>query len=232
MTVVLAVKNADGLVVGADSQVTDKARDMSYPAQKLHPLGESGAWGGSGARSVLLDLEKIFAASAATILEAEDVGRAIQERVLPVLRHHYDTFIEHVPGEDSGGTPSAYVLAAGYTADQEPFIVEITPNGMIGRYEDIGFHAVGSGAPMAHQAGTLLAHFNMAHRTVEHGVVAIVRVLDALTTTAPSVGGELNVTRITPDGATPLEPDEIDEARQRASRWRDLEQKALDDLFD
>jgi proteasome beta subunit len=230
MTVVLAIKNTDGVVIGSDSQVTDKAREMSYPAQKLHPLGEHAAWGGSGARSVLLDLEKVFEASAAAILESDNVGRAIQERVLPVMRHHYDTFISNVPGEEGGGTPAAYVLAAGYASDA-PFIIEITPNGMIGHYEDIGFHAIGSGAPMAQQAGTLLAHFNLHERSVDYGVVAMVRVIDALSITAPSVGGDLSIARITLDGTTHLAVEEIDEARERVKRWTAAEQKALDKLF-
>ena len=43
MTVVLALRCADGLVLAADSQVTDSARGMSYPSQKLHPFGETAA---------------------------------------------------------------------------------------------------------------------------------------------------------------------------------------------
>jgi 20S proteasome alpha/beta subunit len=54
VTVVLALKCADGVVLGADSQITDSDRGLSYPAQKLHPFGETAAWGGSGARAVLL----------------------------------------------------------------------------------------------------------------------------------------------------------------------------------
>lgn len=115
MTVVLSVVCSDGLVVGADKQITESDRGLSYPAHKLHALGEHAAWGGSGARSVLKDLEKIFAESAGSILESDDVGRSLQERVLPVLRHHYQNFIEDVPGERAGGGPSAYVLAAGYS---------------------------------------------------------------------------------------------------------------------
>lgn len=230
MTVVLSLVCSDGLVIAADTQVTDSGRGMSYPAQKLHPLGDHAAWGGSGARSVLLDLEHQFSESAGAILQSEDVGRALQERIIPVLRHHYEHFIADVPGEQSSGTPSAYVLAAGYTGER-PWIVEVNPNGMVSRYEDIGFHAIGSGAPMAQQAGALLAHFRMTERKVDYGVVAAVRVLDALSQTAPSVGGAFDVCRIVPDGAQHLEDKEIDKVRAHVDRWTDLEQRALDDLF-
>lgn len=52
MTVVLALRCADGIVLGSDSQITDSARGLSYPAQKLHPFGDTAAWGGSGSRAV------------------------------------------------------------------------------------------------------------------------------------------------------------------------------------
>jgi proteasome beta subunit len=231
VTVVLAVRCADGIVMGADTQVTDSDRGMSYPARKLHALGDTAAWGGSGSRAVLTELEQIFADRAAAILESDNVARELQDRMLPVLRHHYDTFIADVPGEDSTGTPSAYVLAAGY-AHGDPFIVEINPNAMVSRYEDIGFHAIGSGAPMAQQAGVLLAHFDMRERGVDYGVVAIVRVLEALRVTAPTVGGEINVGRITPDGAHHLDSDDLDRVRRQVTRWAELEHQALDALFD
>jgi 20S proteasome alpha/beta subunit len=230
MTVVLSMRCQDGLVMAADSQITEGSSNVSFPAQKLHHLGQGAAWGGSGARAVLYDVEKIFDEQAAAICEADDVGRALQERVIPVLRHHYEHFIEDVPGATKGSTPSAYVLATGYTGDV-PFMIEINPNGMVSRYEDVGFHAVGSGAAMAQQAGALLAHFRMTEHAVDHGVVAAVRVLDALARTSPSVGGPLDVCRITPDGAHHLTEEEIAGVRTQVERWAELEKRALEELF-
>lgn len=230
MTVVLAVRCEDGLVLGSDSQVTESDRGMSYPAQKLHPLGEHAAWGGSGARSVLHDLEVGFEAEAEEIVGSRDVARALQERIVPVLRHHYDLFIATVPGEEAPGTPSAYVLAAGYSHG-EPFIVKVDPSGLVGRYEDLGFHAIGSGAPMAQQAGALLGHFQMMTRDVDYGVLAMVRVLDALTTSQPMVGGPINVARITEEGARHLDEEEIEEVRGHVERWEQADRHTLDTLF-
>jgi proteasome beta subunit len=231
VTVVLSMLCADGIVIASDSQITEGDRAVSYPAQKLHQLGDGAAWGGSGARSVLLDLEKDFESSSAAILESDDIGHALQERVIPVLRHHYDNFIADVPGEEGAGGPSAYVLAAGYSRG-EPFIVEINPHGMVSRYEDIGFHAIGSGAPMAQQAGVLLAHFQMSEREVDFGVIAVLRVLEALELTSPSVGDPFSVAKITPEGAEHLDEDQLEQARKDLQRWEQLEQEALDGLFD
>ena len=230
MTVVLSVVCEDGVCIGADTQVTDSDRGMSYPGQKLHEMGRHAAWAGSGARSVLGDLETIFAEQADAICASTDIGRALQERTLPVLKHHYENFIPDVPGEKLEGGPSAYVLAAGWAPDG-PWIVEVNPSGMVSRYENIGFHAIGSGAPMAQQAGALLSHFDMVDRSVRHGVVGLVRVLDALTTTSPNVGLQIDVATITAEGAHHLSDEEIAQARDDVARWRALEQKALDDLF-
>lgn len=229
MTVVLALRCADGVVLAADSQVTDSARGLSYPAQKLHPFGATAAWGGSGARAVLMELEEDFADGAEAVLASDNVGRAVQERVVPLLRHHYGTFIEQVPGGGSAATPATYVMAAGY-ARGEPFIVDIDPHGLIGRYEEAGFHAIGSGSAMAQQAGALLAHFQMTERDVDHGVLVAVRVLDALRLTSPSVGGPVDVYRLTPERADELSEDDIERVRDRVRRWAELEREALDRL--
>lgn len=230
MTVVLALRCADGVVVASDSQITDPGRGLSYPAQKLHPLGDHAAWGGSGSRAVLHDLEQIFDSEPDAIVEAPDIGHALQARVLPVLEQHYKNFIEDVPAGKPGATPATYVLAAGY-ANGNPFIVDIDPHGLIGHYEEIGFHAVGSGSPMAQQAHALLAHFGMSRRSVDYGVVAALRVLDALDASSPSVGGPMDVCRITPEGARHLDEEAVAEVRRSVQRWTELEQRALDDLF-
>lgn len=231
MTVVLALRCADGLVMASDSQITDPARGVSYPAQKLHALGERAAWGGSGSRAVLYDLEQIFDAEADAIVEAPDIGHALQQRVLPVLERHYKNFIAEVPGGKPGATPSTYVLAAGY-ADGKPFIIDIDPHGLIGHHEETGFQAVGSGSPMAQQAHALLTHLHVSGRSVEHGVVAALRVLDALDTSSPSVGGPMDLCRIRPDAAHHLTEDEIEQVRDDVKRWIELEQRVLDELFD
>jgi proteasome beta subunit len=232
MTVVIALRCADGLVMGSDSQVTDPGRGLTYPDQKLHPLGTHAAWGGSGSRAVLHDLKQILGSEPDSILQSDDIGRALQARAVPVLRHHYEHFIEDVPAEKSGGaTPATYVMAAGYSGDQ-PFIVDIDPHGLIGRHESVGFQAIGSGAPMAQQAYTLMENFTMSDRGVDHGLMGVLRVLDALAVSSPSVGGPMDLCRITPEEAHHLDPDEVDEVRRHVQRWKEREQEVLDGLFD
>jgi 20S proteasome alpha/beta subunit len=231
VTVVLALRCANGLVLASDSQITDPGRALTYPAQKLHTLGRRAAWGGSGSRAVLYDLEQIFTEEPDSVLEAKNVGHALQARILPVLKHHYENFIPDIPGKETAGTPATYVLAAGYSGD-EPFIIDVDPNGLIGHYEETGFQAVGSGAAMAQQAHALLSQLGMSERDVEYGVVAALRVLDALDASSSSVGGPMDICRITPDEAKHLSEDEVEDVRRQVKRWTELEQEALDALFD
>jgi 20S proteasome alpha/beta subunit len=231
MTVVLALRCANGVVLASDSQITDPGRGLTYPAQKLHPLGARAAWGGSGSRAVLYDVEQVFTDEAEAIVEAKNIGHAIQARVKPILEHHYENFIAEVPGQENAGTPATYILAAGYLGDQ-PFIVDLDPNALIGHHEETGFQAVGSGAAMAQQAHALLTHFQMAERDVDYGLVAALRVLDALDASSPSVGGPMDLCRITPDeGAQHLTVEQVDGVREQVGRWVGLERRALDELF-
>lgn len=85
---------------------------------------------------------------------------------------------------------------------------------------------------MAQQADALLANFRMIERGVDYGLVAALRVLDALDASSPSVGGPMDLCRITADEARHLDPEAIDDVRDLVSRWFKLEEYALDTLFD
>ncbi len=230
MTVVLALRCADGIVVASDSQITDPARGVSYPAQKLHPLGKHAAWGGSGSRAVLYDIET--ALRCRTGRGGRVAGRRARAAVAGAadLQASLRQLHCRCAGVEARRDPATYVLAAGY-AGGKPFIVDLDPHGLIGHHEETGFQAVGSGAPMAQQAYALLANFQMSQRGVDYGVVAALRVLDALDATSPTVGPPMDICRITPEGAQHLDPDEVEEVRGLVVRWSELEQRAIDELF-
>lgn len=72
----------------------------------------------------------------------------------------------------------------------------------------------------------------MVEIPVDYGVLAAVRVIEALTVTPPSVRLEVDVARITPAGATHLEQTEADAVRNHVERWISAEQELLDALMD
>jgi len=57
-------------------------------------------------------------------------------------------------------------------------------------------------------------------------------VLEALDKTSPSVGAPFSVACIREEGAHHLDEKEIAKAQKDVQRWCDLEQEALDKLFD
>jgi proteasome beta subunit len=83
---------------------------------------------------------------------------------------------------------------------------------------------------MARQAGALLAHFQMSDRDVDHGVLVAVRVLDTLKITSPSVGGPVDVYRLTADDAAALSEEDVERVRGRVKHWEALENEVLDRL--
>jgi proteasome beta subunit len=66
---------------------------------------------------------------------------------------------------------------------------------------------------------------------VEYGVLAVVRVLDALKTSQPMVGGPLNIVRITSEGAHHLDDDEVEEVRSHVTRWQEADMETLDSIL-
>ena len=113
--------------MASDSQITDGGR-VELPCAEAAPPRLARRVGRLGSRAVLYDVEQIFNAEADTVVEAKDIGHALQERLLPVFKHHYANFIQDVPGQKSAGTPATYVLAAGYSGDV-PFIVDLLQTG-------------------------------------------------------------------------------------------------------
>ena len=119
---------------------------------------------------MLYDVEQIFNAEADAVVEAKNIGHACRTGAAGAQTSLRELHPGRA-GAGSGRHARHLRLAAGYTGDV-PFIVDLDPNGLIGHHEEIGFQAVGSGAPMAQQAHALLAHFRMTERDVDYGVVA------------------------------------------------------------
>ena len=61
-------------------------------------------------------------------------------------------------------------------------------------------------------------------------MLVAVRVLDALRTTSPSVGGPVDVYRITPEARRLLSERDIAKVRKRVVRWQEAENDLLDTL--
>ena len=228
MTVVLALRCADGVVLGSDSQITDSARGLSYPAQKLHPFGDTGGVGWQRlAGGAVRPRAAVRRAAPRPCSARRTSGTPCRSGSCRCCAATTTSSSREVPGEKQSGRharpPTCWSPG---TPAGSPFIVDIDPHGLIGRYEEVGFHAVGSGSAMAQQAGALLAHFRMTERDVDYGVVAAVRVLDTL---RDHLTEHRRPDRRLPDhrrgGAHALSEKDIARVRKQVERWAELERR-------
>ena len=64
------------------------------------------------------------------------------------------------------------------------------------------------------------------------GCAAVLRVLQALDLTSPSVGDTFSLCRIDADGAHHLSDEDIEQVSEDVRRWEDAEQTVIADIFD
>jgi proteasome beta subunit len=56
MTIVIALRCLDGLVMAADSQSTESAGNVRRTVDKIFPLSTRSVWGGSGSGQVIREM--------------------------------------------------------------------------------------------------------------------------------------------------------------------------------
>jgi hypothetical protein len=85
---------------------------------------------------------------------------------------------------------------------------------------------------MAQQAGSLLSHFNLTDRSMRFGCAAVLRVLEALDLSSPTVGKPFSLCRIDRDGAHHLSDKEIEQVTKDVRRWEEAEQAVIAKMFE
>jgi hypothetical protein len=72
----------------------------------------------------------------------------------------------------------------------------------------------------------------LTERSLRFGCAAVLRVLQALDLTSPSVGEPFSLCRIDAEGAHHLGEEEIEEIGDLVRRWEEAEQAVIADIFD
>lgn len=236
MTVVIALRCSDGLIVASDSQGTESGSAVHettrHQVRKVYCVGERAAWGASGLASVITDLGPKLDGVHRSIAQTSDPCSTYVAPVRQVLKTHYDRYLEMPDGQRSS-SPASSFLAAGYGKEDEPYIVEVDPNCTASRYDELGFHSIGSGAAFARMAQALMAHFRVRESPLSHGLLVAYRVLDAVIhTSAFGVGGPIQMAVVTPlEPARILEEVELDEIASQVGLWQELERETLEDFL-
>lgn len=236
MTLVIALCGTDGVIMASDSQTTEDTGGVRWDIEKLFQMSDHGVMGGSGLHAALADIREAVASQREALNKMEsskDVAQSLVSIIRPILLKHYERFIPDVPGDPGRAVPVTDVLAAGFTKERGPWILEIDRRCLCTNYEEQrGFHAVGSAAGFAQLAIALMAHFAPKERPIEHGRLIAYRTMRvAVDTAAQGVGGEIQMWEVTEEAARRLSADEVAEIETAVGGWEEAERNALDELM-
>jgi proteasome beta subunit len=226
VTVVLAVRCADGVVLGSDSQGTDTSGGNIAVAtrstvQKLFPLGTHIAWGATGGAGIIQRFAHFCRA-----IDQQQLDRPVEE-LRATLRASQSQLQRQVQQEIIAGqqVPQLGVLFAGFTAGR-PWILEVTPAGEDTEYPDS--YAIGSGGVFARQAMASVAHYDLPNRNLSEAQVIVWRALDdCIEAAAFGIGRPIWLYVVTEDGASSLPANEWRAVGDSVNTWKEAERDSL-----
>jgi 20S proteasome alpha/beta subunit len=225
MTLVLAIRCRDGVVLASDGQVTTDAagQPTKQPARKLFDMGGAIAWGAAGSLGLQQTLGNRLAALDGALRDPPALRDALAGAVIPIQQQALHDYVPQ-PGSDPPDLSCIFC----WCQQRRPWILSIPRTG-----SDHQFHprysAIGSGDIFADFAMASVAHLEPAALGLEHAkMVAYKAIADAIEVAAVYVGPPIQMYVITPrDGARPVPRDEIEggladsvdawKARQRES---------------
>lgn len=218
-TVVAALKFKGGVVVAADSQVSDPVVQVRWPMEKLdrvaaHPLvvGFSGAGGqGARARQALGD-----AGFRTTTFEKRDRVQTMIENTLHPIYDHISKISRPPPGADVYAV-ALTGLAAFMSAD-EPYILECELNGGTCFHEY--FHALGSGGNTAYAVFRTLGGPKLAGIEEAKALMAMLRIMrTAIGVDFVGVSEPISVFVLNTSGVRRLTEDEVQAHLEAVDEW-------------
>lgn len=229
MTLVVAMRATDGVIMASDSQSTEATGAAKTTVDKVFPLTEMSVAGCSGMGQMCTEIKRNCAGLPNR--PVHEMGEALVSRFHPVVSQHYSRYIPTVPGLGAGSN-AAFILAAGRDPDGTPWIIEIDPHCQYTHYEVKGFHAIGSGAEGAQHAIAVLSHFQVQNNPIDYGLMVMTRVMDSVVATAAySVGPPIKIWVVDKDGPRQLSEPEIEKQRSSVHNWEAAERDALEQLY-
>jgi proteasome beta subunit len=228
VTIVIALRCADGVIMASDSQGTEASGNVRFPVEKVFQLHSRAVAGGSGAHQVIADIRTDLT-SLSTVLETStDLDQSLMGRIRPILHKHYSAHID--PPNQQPTSPATSILTCGLDGQGNPWIIEIDHSCTCTHYEQRGFHAIGSGAGFAQVANLLMAHFQAKDRPIEHGKLIAYRTVNSvIEASAFGVGGPVQMWTVDAGGVHQLSDDELVAIKDSVGGWEELERAALDE---
>ena len=228
-TVIIALRYADGIVIGADSQASDTNANVRWPVRKLHQvkswplvLGFAGSLGISD--KALTDIES-FGWKTTTFGKFERVRRAIEGKVQP----HYVTIRANmVPSQlyahVIGSLGMLGLVACG--AGDGPQILELEASGDTCTHDY--FHAIGSGAQTAYAVWRTIGGRDLATLDERRALHVTLRILETCVDVEMSgVSGPFSIFVVSPLKTRTVSNSELDPHKQMIHEWRRRELSLL-----
>jgi 20S proteasome alpha/beta subunit len=208
MTLVLAIRCREGVVLASDGQATSDAagQPTRQAVQKLFDLGGRIAWGAAGSVGLQQALVECLDRERDRVLEAEDPRAALVETVIPIQQRALRDFVPH-PGAQA---PDLACVFCWVDAGGEPRIFSVPRTG-----SDHQLHerhaAVGTGDIFADFAMVSVEHLGTPDLSLEQAkMVALKAIADAIDVAAIYLGPPIQMAVVTARGVAEVPKAEIE----------------------
>jgi 20S proteasome alpha/beta subunit len=149
LTLILAIRAKDGIVMASDGQATEVGGDQptKLTTQTIFPVHKNALWGGAGDGGAIDEVKLLIDA-----LQPSKAGNhstlceAFTEKIFQVNHPRWERFRKM--GLPSSKDPTATALMVQYEGDV-PHIVEFEIHGAACKYDKHGYQAIGSGSNLA-----------------------------------------------------------------------------------
>ena len=208
MTLVLALRCRDGVVLASDGQATSDAagQPTRSPVRKLFVAGGRLAWGAAGSVGLQQALEEALARREDVLAEADDPRPLVVDALVPIQQRALRDYVPH-PGTQP---PDLACVFCWCDHDGAPRIFSVPRTGSDHQLHD-GHAAVGTGDIFADFAMASIAHLGTPGLDLERAkMVALKAISDAIDVAAVYLGPPIQMVAVTPEGVHEIPRTELD----------------------
>ena len=229
MTLVLAIRCREGVVLASDGQATTDAagQPTRLEVQKLFEVGGRIAWGAAGSVGLQQALADRLADEEDAVLAQPDPRGALADAVIPIQQRALRDFVPH-PGAQP---PDLACVFCWLDGDGSPRIFSIPRTGSDHQLHD-GHAAVGTGDIFADFAMVSVAHLGTPSLTTEQAkMVALKAIADAISVAAVYLGPPIQMSVVTATGVRVVPRAEIEGAlSDSVDAWKARQRESLGPL--
>ena len=227
MTLVLAIRCREGVVLASDSQATSDAagQPTRHPVRKLFDVGGRIAWGAAGSVGLQQALGDTLARRERRLVEDSDPRGALVDATIPIQQQALRDYVPH-PGTQP---PDLSCIFCWWTADG-PRIFSVPRTGSDHQLHET-HAAVGTGDIFADFAMASIAHFGTPALSLEQAkMVALKAIADAIDVAAVYLGHPIQMAVVTEAGVRAIAPAELQALGDSVDAWKTRQRESLGPL--